>query len=363
MQCQLDQISTLRTVGAIRKALQDLPKDLEQTYENILARVSPYYAGHVKKALQWLAFAAPMTLNELNDAIIIHINSDYLDEDERLSDPKDILDLCNSLISVTQSGFVRLAHLSVRDYLVSPKIRSTRVAQFSLDSQNCLIDISAGCLAYMSIKAFDSGPAKSQESLEERKFRFPLLEHAAIEWPYYSRLAGEPNELDDTINMFFDTANHPQFMFCVQVLNSLPAFGISRSQAWDAYPRHATPLYYASSFGLLRTVKFLLDRSVPINVPGSRYGGTALHTSILRNHLDVAKLLLEHGADTNRADYNEIVPMITAMSHGNDAAISLLLAYGASGKYPRIDQSDEKDENLAAQLIKRLRDAIVSERK
>jgi hypothetical protein len=337
VQCQLDQISTLKTVGSIRKALKDLPQDLEQTYEKILTKVSPYYTDHVKKILQCLAFGAPLKLHELHDAIIIDPELDYLDEDARLSCPEDILDLCNSLISITENGFVRLAHLSVREYLLSPKIRNSRVAQFALDPKSSMLNICSSCLAYLSIKDLISGPATSNIALQERKFQFPFLEHAAVEWPYYSRAAGEPPELDDAINKFFDVANHEQFMSWVQVLNSLPAPGVSSHRAWDSYPRHATPLYYASSFGLLRTVRFLINKGVPLDAPGSRFGGTALHGAILRGHLKIAKLLLEAGADASRADFHGVTPLYTAISWDSHEAVSLLMEYGASSHGTDID--------------------------
>jgi hypothetical protein len=329
VQCQLDLISTLKSVRSIRKALNDLPKDLEQTYESILKRVSPYYTQHVRNVLLWLTFGAPLRLDELSDAILIDPELDYLDEEARLSEPEDILDLCNSLINVTDNGFVRLAHLSVRDYLLSETIQRSSVAQFALQPKEAKREICTNCISYLSMKDFTSGPATSSPLLDLRRSQFPLIEHAAVQWPYYSRAAGEPPELDAIINKFFDNENRPQFMSWIQVLNALPSENVEHSRAWNSYPRHATPLYYASSFGLIRTVRYLIDQGVALDAPGSRFGGSAMHGAIIRGHLDVVKMLVEAGADVNCADFTYMVPLHQAAVQEQEDIALLLLEHGA----------------------------------
>ena len=75
---------------------------------------------------------------------------------------------------------------------------------------------------------------------------------------------------------------------------------------WDVYPRHATSLYYAASFGLAEIVEALIGTGAELNAPGSRFGGTALHAAALREHIPVMKLLLEAGSDPGRADFNHV---------------------------------------------------------
>ena len=60
-----------------------------------------------------------------------------------------------------------------------------------------------------------------------------------------------------------------------------------------------TPLRYASSLGRLGCVRLLLARGADPNLPDPLVVN-ALHSAITGGHLDVAMLLLEHGA---RADY------------------------------------------------------------
>jgi len=191
-----------------------------------------------------------------------------------------------------------------------------------------MISIARYCLAYLSFKEFETGPALSYEAYKMRMARFPLLNHATIAWPYQNLAAGEPPELKNEI-MHFLMANHNTFMSWVQLLNALPVIGKDATTAWSSYPKLATPLYYAAAFGLYQIVHSLVDAGADLNAPASRFGGTALHGAVVRHHIPVIKLLLEAGADVNKCDSNSITPLHTAVWHEESEIVSLLLKYGA----------------------------------
>lgn len=113
-------------------------------------------------------------------------------------------------------------------------------------------------------------------------------------------------------------------MSWVQVLNADYPF------KWNVYPAHATPLYYAASFGLTNIVLHLLDYGAELDIAGSRFGGTALHAAAWRGYVDTASVLLERSADPNQADWDGVTPLHSAASCGNLEMISLLLENGAS---------------------------------
>ncbi|RYP51266.1 hypothetical protein DL768_003363 [Monosporascus sp. mg162] len=99
--------------------------------------------------------------------------------------------------------------------------------------------------------------------------------------------------------------------------------------SWDFYPRHATDLYYAATFGLADVVKTLIDSNTPLDLPGSRYGGTALHGAVYRLRLPVVRLLLKAGADINRPDFLGVSPLHTAATLGSLDLVKLMLRYSA----------------------------------
>jgi ankyrin repeat protein len=131
------------------------------------------------------------------------------------------------------------------------------------------------------------------------------------------------------------------FMSWVQILNA------EYSSDWNFYPQHATPLYYAASFGLTEMVKRLIETRINLNAPGSRFGGTALHAAVIRNHIDVMKLLLGADAKPSQADFHLITPLHTAAAHGNVDAAAMLLEFGASKD--AVDETEETPYDWAVE--------------
>ena len=253
-QCQLDAIATLRTVKSIKNALQELPRGLNEIYENILKQISKTDAEVVRRILLWLSFTVlPLTLKELHTAAAVELSLDELDDEACLNSSEDILYMCGSLVSVSEQGHIRLAHLSVRDYLLSSEIRqSNSVSAFALTPLEANHELALNCLTYLSFGDLGSGPSPSSDDYADRLARHPLLKHAATAWPYYVRASNSSLHLEELILKFFSPQCREIFMSWVQVLNADFNF------KWDLYPRHATSLYYASSFGLTKIVDALI---------------------------------------------------------------------------------------------------------
>lgn len=268
----------------------------------------------------------PLTLRAVHEAIAIDPYMDHLDEESTLRTPQDMLELCGSLVIASEEGYLGLAHLSVKEYLLSQRTKQNQaVSAYALDPESANHELAKNCLAYLSFHEFSSGPCLSADDYTYRLIRLSLVNYAAVSWSYFVRATTMTPELRDRITRFFHTPPSPTFMSWVQVLNAIHG-------SWDFYPHTTTTLYYASTFGLAETVEDLLrnpDVMFLLDAPGSRFGGTALHGAALREHLDVMYLLLEAGADANKADLNKISPLHTAAEYGNPDVIEMLLAAGA----------------------------------
>ena len=352
VQCTLDNIATLRTVRSIRSALEELPKGLGEMYSAILSKIPKGDVSLVRKILLWLSFTVlPLTLEELHSAIAIEQGSEELDHDSCLASTSDILGMCGSIITVSEEGYVQLAHLSVKDYLVSDEIREGPASVFSLSPTLGKLELAVDCFTYLSFRDFRTGPCQSAEAFATRLAAHPFLRHASTAWTYYLRGSDDLAQLDEKIINFFSPQNRQAFMSWVQVLNADSNF------KWDLYPQHATPLYYAASFGLLHIVKHLIDSGAELDSPGSRFGGTALHGAVFRYHTAVSEALLKAGANPNRADFDEITPLHTASGQGHVESMKLLLEHGAlkeardRGRETPMDWAVKADQKEAQALL------------
>jgi len=324
----------------IREALSSLPEGLHETYENILAKVPTRSVRIVRRILQWLVCnVSTLTLAELHESLAIEPDMDHIDEEAQLSSPMDIYDLCGSLIAVTAEGEVILAHLSVKDYLLSDAIKSGSASAFTFSETEANAENALSCLTYLSFAEIRSGPAGSADDFEARLLRHPFLDHASRWWASYAQNANSSSEeLNKRVLQFFSSSCRPQFMSWLQVICSevmlsrkveyRTAMGY-RKRAWNSYPKHATSLYYAASFGLEHVVGALLAQGVEVDAVGGRLGATAFHAAALRGHVQVMDILFQKGADPNRVDFIKKTPLHSAALTGNVEVSKYLLEHGA----------------------------------
>jgi ankyrin repeat protein len=85
----------------------------------------------------------------------------------------------------------------------------------------------------------------------------------------------------------------------------------------------------AVKFGLFDMAKFLLDNGADVNAADKSTGMTHLLTASMANNVPLVKLLLKNGADAGKANKNGESPLIIACIQGNDSIVNLLLDAGA----------------------------------
>ena len=97
--CQFDSLRHCLNLPALRKTLRSLPKDLDDTYDRMLANVSEDYTGAALKILQWLVYALrPLSITEAAELIAVDVKDNpRVAVENRLADPRDVLLICSSL--------------------------------------------------------------------------------------------------------------------------------------------------------------------------------------------------------------------------------------------------------------------------
>jgi len=185
----LDRVARQRSNKAIKSTLHTLSRDMDQTYERILANIPPEDAILAQRVLRWLVCSfRPLTLEELVEAIAIEPGACALDRATLLNDPEDITDICAGLVSLSDDGkTVGLAHFSVKEYLISPQIATSPVAApFRIDLEKTHVLLAKRCLTYLSFEDFELGPTRDEAEFEGRVNDHSLLRYASQNWPLHA---------------------------------------------------------------------------------------------------------------------------------------------------------------------------------
>ncbi|KAF8522653.1 hypothetical protein JB92DRAFT_3268881, partial [Gautieria morchelliformis] len=273
--CQLDALRKCRTPAALEKALTRLPKTLYETYDRILEAIDGDDRRDALRLLQWLAFSfGTLSTDQAVEVIATDPDAEdgpLFDRRRRLRDPRDILTICLSLVTITfqaDSNSIRLAHFSVREYLISEHLQTstTAISVYYFNERMAHVFIAKTCLAYLL--HFDSANRNPAMS-------YPLSFYATHNW------------MD-----------------------------------------HAGVLQRAVSQCHDETVRFLIEKGADVNAQGGHYG-SALQTAASRHHDAIVQLLIEKGADVNVQGGHYGNALQTAALQGDDTIVQLLIEKGA----------------------------------
>lgn len=95
-------------------------------------------------------------------------------------------------------------------------------------------------------------------------------------------------------------------------------------------------MYYAAERGDVACVRFHLSEGVDVDYQHPEAMMSALVISILNGHADVARVLLEHGADANLpAELGTLTPLQAAAQQQRLDLQNLLQQFGAKASTPQ----------------------------
>lgn len=88
-------------------------------------------------------------------------------------------------------------------------------------------------------------------------------------------------------------------------------------------------IFFAATIGDLEGVKKHLEAGADINGRDPNFGASVLAAAVVRNQVEVAKYLIEKGADVNQGSQDGSTPLHTAALFGFDESAELLIESGA----------------------------------
>ena len=265
--------------------------------------------------LQWLTFSArPLRLEELAEIVAIDVHeTPRFDPERRWPEPRDILVICSSLVSLTaiddddisqrfsarklasaskdSEMYIRLAHFSVKEYLVSDRIQQSIAMQYSVQEIASHGVLAEDCIAYLL--QFDHPGSLTPGSFD----LYPLIDYAANSWTSHARQV-ERIAVESTSHMAMELlmSNGESLLNLIRIADPDSFWPMNKLSIKKDHI--ASPIYYASSFGLPESVKMLIQRGTNVNAQGGRYGN-ALQVASYSGHEDVVQVLLNNGADIN----------------------------------------------------------------
>lgn len=159
---QLDSLEYCVSDKDCRKALDQLPPGLDESYARILQQVPNGKEHLVQKMLNFIAYALPkLSIPNLRQALSV---PDKVSAGQAL-DPHSIIredsipKLCKSLVRVSNDGeYYEFAHFTVQEFLEGQMVSMPELEPFRISKSICNRLLAIQCLNYLQFKDFDHWP-------------------------------------------------------------------------------------------------------------------------------------------------------------------------------------------------------------
>ena len=338
--CQLD---TLRRCmpSSIRKALNELPTTLDETYKRTLQEISKEKQQHAYRLFQCLVVAIrPLRVEELAELFAIEFERDAgfsLKEGWRPGDPEDaVLSACSTLITVIEnmgSKIVQFSHFSVKEYLTSDRVR-TSIGRYHIPLDAAHTILARACLTVL----LQLGEDVDKKCLET----FPLAFYAARYWVDHANYEDVASQIQNAMEQLFNPSK--PYLASWTWIHDVDSYEVPETiDDLEERPKRpeATALYYAVLCGFSGLANYLITAHGENVAAKCGKHGTPLHAASYKGQLDAARLLLAHGVDVNMTNQMKKTPLCSAYVGGHLDTMRLLIEHGAD-----VDVHYDADERL-----------------
>ncbi|OTA92466.1 hypothetical protein M434DRAFT_53119, partial [Hypoxylon sp. CO27-5] len=325
------------TAREIIKALEKLPSNVKDIYDNVFRRIGNLrWAKKLEKLITTVATARRLLSTEaLAHAIAVNPGDDDIDPYD-LSDIQHLSSMCAGLIEIDHAGFVRLAHETVGFYIAQNGLESWS------DGHGVLAEI---CLAYLQFQAFSSGACTGPEHknlIEKRRSAYPFLTYAATNWGCHARETKNPKTaqlVDEFLNKQAHVAAAAQIMWIDDM---------EISSGWDA-ESGVHGLHLASYFGLSDAVSVLLATGVDADIKDCLQT-TPLMYAAQEGHADIVHVLLHTGANPGLICGRNRTALHRACRNNTSRHVNVIKELVSSTKDVSINAFDVNYGNMTALL-------------
>ncbi|KAI9792024.1 MAG: hypothetical protein M1833_001273 [Piccolia ochrophora] len=149
----------------IRRVINDLPRDLSETYNRALSRIIYEKRSSIAQQIfRWVAAAQrPLSLHELREALAVEPSQEYSRPERLVNGIERMTNWCANLVEIDEEdGSVQFAHHSVKSFLLAPPEKSS-FDPFHISAAD--VDHAAGevCVTYLCFNDFERTVAKRSQ--------------------------------------------------------------------------------------------------------------------------------------------------------------------------------------------------------
>ncbi|KAL8991563.1 MAG: hypothetical protein Q9169_007837 [Polycauliona sp. 2 TL-2023] len=355
--CQLDVLARCRSKSELQEALLSLPKGLDDTYARILKIIDD--EGNHAQVFQILQLLVgsnePVTICQAAETITIDLNkTPQVDLDRRLVDLEDAVSMWSSLITLekreddtdVRDRVLRLAHFSIREYLLSTRIQKSTVSHWAMDAISTHLFIARLYIAYILFVEINADECTDQKWPYSQFCQdYPLIKVATSRWFKHLSIAelSETNFAWGKIGSQLFTADTESkcspLVDLVRKRHCDHCFDLFRDEStWhqrDEAGIRQGSLMFTAHHNLPQTTEFLLAGGANPDTIHSYYdpGDSACPTPIVEathwGHTNVVRRLLDHHVDVEIERQDCPNALKRACRYVYTEIVRLLLDYGA----------------------------------
>jgi len=319
--------------GRIRRALDELPETLDETYERTLREIQSTNWEYARRLFLCVSVAKrPLSPEELAEFLAFDFDAGPIPkfcEDFRQEGPLEaVLSTCSTLlalVNIDDSPVIQFSHFSVKEFLMSTRFSEkpdTISCRFHVSLTPAHTSVAQACLGILL--HLDGNVT------EDVLKNFPLAEYAAEHWVEHARFEGVSKTVEEGMKQLFDASKSH---LAVWVWIRDPIRWTRHKRRERPLPPSRSALHYAAFCGFPSVVQFLVAaHPSEVHSQDSDDKSTPLHLALERGHAEVARLLVDYGADLTAQDDDGWTPLHFAVQEGSVDLVRFLIEHGANAE-------------------------------